>query len=79
MSTNEIELLKVTLGWETLAMNPWFWADGVDLGKSLIGWLLKGSGREACERVALYWNQHGRDDIAARIKSIIHQGDDKKP
>jgi hypothetical protein len=66
--------LQLCLAWETFATNTMYWEEGQQ-GAFFIGLLLKFSGREPCERVALYWNQHGRDDIAMKIKSIIHQGE----
>jgi len=82
MSTNPIDCgstkMQLCLAWETFATNPYYWEPGSP-GPYLVGLLLKHGGREPCERVALFWNQHGRDDIAARIKSIIHKCEEKKP
>ena len=64
------------VAWEAFAINPSFWVDGSNLGMEMVLLLLQFGGREPCERVALYWNQHGRDDIAMKVKSII-RGEEK--
>ena len=67
--------LVLCLAWETFLQNAWFWTDGTDLGRYHVELLLKYGGREPCERVALYWERQCRPDIAAKVKSIIHQGE----
>jgi len=80
MATNTIEhgsnKAMLCLAWETFAQNEYFWKEGQQ-GACFTELLLKYNGREPCERLALYWHEHGRDDIAARIKQIIHQGEEK--
>lgn len=67
------------LAWETFCQNAAFWKEECTIGVDLCRLLYKFAGREPCERLALYWNQKGRDDIAARIKNIIHQKEETKP
>lgn len=62
--------------WKTLAKMQDVWTTGT--GNFLIHVLVDHFGRDDAEEIALYWHEAGRDDIAARIKNIIHQGDEKR-
>jgi hypothetical protein len=70
MST--IEILKICLAWETFLQSTWFWREETMLGEFHVKLLLKHGGREPCERVALFWHEHGRDDISMKIKAILN-------
>lgn len=70
-------------GWYKIATTAMFWdkpaIGGECTGAHIVGQMLRVFGREHVEPIALYWHEHGRDDIAARIKQLIHQGVENKP
>ena len=68
----EESILKTA--WIHMACTAMYWENS-HCGDFVIKLLIDHWGRDSAETVALYWNQHGRDDIAARIKAIIHQGE----
>lgn len=67
--------------WWRFVTNLWFWQDGNSAGDFHVRMLFDHFGRDIVEQVALYWHEQGRDDIAARVKAIIHerQEETRKP
>jgi hypothetical protein len=57
------------------ACDPEMWneTDGQSVGKFVVEIIMSVFGRVEAEKIALMWNQAGRDDIAAKIKDIIHK------
>jgi len=57
-----------------IACNPDAWLAGDNCEAPFaMDIIIRVFGRAEAEHVALMWNQAGRDDIAARIKDLIHQ------